>query len=764
MKARFALLSALMVLSIFTFASHRSITGASLTYEYVGNNRFVFEVQLTVNCQDSAASWGNLSLVNGTTLFLDTIIALDSTCAGAGPCFVSGSSFSRTFLVILRSSPQTIAKPSAGTPHVFEFDLTGERYAPTSNLDVGSVHLPGVIGVEMHAAGYPRSSVQTTFIGGDYRVAGTNVEMLMPFYHPLSDSTYSSLVSSRSNSGPIPYVAPLSGSSPVPGTTYDANVGNVKSSGLTSGTRYFITQEARSYYNGQVSSVVRWDRGFIAFSSWPGSSTVDVQVLSSSSSNMTVDTTAVYINAHVLHGDTLRIDLRAATTGGVGIGFTSTSSASGPSAPTVQPKQGFNNPTFLPQIDFEYVWAPDSLSPSQNRTTVYVQNDACPPIRKVIVIDVITDDPVIPTDTIRGCAGEVVTLPTPLVAGTAPNWSPDKLVVCGPTTGCTTVLLNDTLLEYYVDGYVTHRVYLEVISIPRPVISTTTGDITVQNGNDWSNFEWYQFGVRVPNQSNGILTGAPWGLYQERSTYLSTSCQRSSNVVGVNMPQSLLSTFNRGSFVSDTAQLAMGDTISYLVEKDGPLTVWPQSVIIPGINLNSTMEMRVYRGGNLEFTSVGQDLNGMAVEFDLPHNGSGANVLWRAFDTLRFVFEVTSGTQIIPAGDTVINNSVYGDVRMRRCTRIPGSSQLMPIVIRTYPGVGLEEAEVSSWKLYPNPSTGIITIEGSEEGASWSVLDLMGRELMTGKLEGDELNLTELNTGFYFIRIGQQTEKVQILR
>lgn len=763
------LYTSLFALLIAVAASAQiNITGAAVTYEHVGSNDFVATVQLTVSCPDlSSANWSNYSLASGVPLSLDTIIPLDSACTTPGGCYVSGSSFPITNLVILKTAPLNISKPSAGNPEVFRFEIPDtNRFAANSNLVTLNTLLPTAVEAVMYGEGYPRSSTQVVFVEGDFKAASSSVDMSMPYFNPHQDSTVARLVSARDLQGvAYSYNGGMSGTSPVPNVSgYHSPTGRLDGSGLATGTRYFITQEVESYVDGALSNEIRFDRGFIAFTNWTENSTINLSHLSSSVPVLAVDTLRWYATAHVSHGDTLNLGFSVNTMGSfVGMEYEYETTPTGPSSPTITPLSGFSNPTFLPQIDFEYHWVPDSLSPKLHRVLMKISNGDCPPITQMLVMDIFTDDPVIPTDTLRACSGEIVNLPIPSLAGSQPNWVPSSGVACG-LNGCVTFADSSKLLEYFVDGYVTHRVYLEVVSAPSATISASGSNVQLQNPANWTNAEWFHFGVRVPNQSNTNLVNAPWGLYQGRFDATNLTCPVESNLTGVNMPQSLLSVFNTAQFTSGTSTLQVGDTISYLVEKDGPLTVWPQSVIIPGTALNSSMEMRVYKGGSLQFTSQGQDLNGMAVEFDLPHNGSGANLLWRAFDTIRFVFEVTSGTQVIPAGDTIHNGRTYGDVRMRRTTGIPGTSQIMPMVIQTYPGVGLNENELNSWSVYPNPSTGSFFIDGVEGNPNWSVIDLSGRRVDSGVLERNQLQLRHLEAGFYFFRIGDEVEKIQVIR
>ena len=68
--------------------------------------------------------------------------------------------------------------------------------------------------------------------------------------------------------------------------------------------------------------------------------------------------------------------------------------------------------------------------------------------------------------------------------------------------------------------------------------------------------------------------------------------------------------------------------------------------------------------------------------------------------------------------------------------------------------------------VYPNPVTDIVNIRiaGNKKGEVFSISNLAGKQVLTGKLE-DEINsvdLSGLNSGLYFVQLG--TGKRQTLK
>ena len=75
---------------------------------------------------------------------------------------------------------------------------------------------------------------------------------------------------------------------------------------------------------------------------------------------------------------------------------------------------------------------------------------------------------------------------------------------------------------------------------------------------------------------------------------------------------------------------------------------------------------------------------------------------------------------------------------------------------------GLEESTVTSrFSVYPNPTDGIITVF-SCQSTEYSITNLMGQTLMTGQIttENQQINVSSLPNGLYFIRLGETILKL----
>lgn len=71
--------------------------------------------------------------------------------------------------------------------------------------------------------------------------------------------------------------------------------------------------------------------------------------------------------------------------------------------------------------------------------------------------------------------------------------------------------------------------------------------------------------------------------------------------------------------------------------------------------------------------------------------------------------------------------------------------------------LAVDEHEADGFKVYPNPSNGSFTVEGT---GHLTVLNLLGQEILTHEINGT--TTLELPQGIYFMRLGSVTRKVVV--
>lgn len=71
--------------------------------------------------------------------------------------------------------------------------------------------------------------------------------------------------------------------------------------------------------------------------------------------------------------------------------------------------------------------------------------------------------------------------------------------------------------------------------------------------------------------------------------------------------------------------------------------------------------------------------------------------------------------------------------------------------------MGVGELNAKNFKVYPNPTNGIFTVEGT---GHLTVMNLLGQEILVQEIEGE--TTLELPKGMYFMRLGSATRKVVV--
>ena len=78
---------------------------------------------------------------------------------------------------------------------------------------------------------------------------------------------------------------------------------------------------------------------------------------------------------------------------------------------------------------------------------------------------------------------------------------------------------------------------------------------------------------------------------------------------------------------------------------------------------------------------------------------------------------------------------------------------------------GVEESAENQFDVYPNPANGVLFVEtrliASLPDQTYHITNLMGQTLLTGQItaENQQINVSSLPQGMYFISVGDVTRK-----
>ena len=81
----------------------------------------------------------------------------------------------------------------------------------------------------------------------------------------------------------------------------------------------------------------------------------------------------------------------------------------------------------------------------------------------------------------------------------------------------------------------------------------------------------------------------------------------------------------------------------------------------------------------------------------------------------------------------------------------------MSNLMENYELLGMEEALQPSFNIYPNPTKGIFTVEGTGRLA---VMNVLGQTVLTKEIDGKET--LELPKGMYFVKLVDETRKLVV--
>lgn len=117
---------------------------------------------------------------------------------------------------------------------------------------------------------------------------------------------------------------------------------------------------------------------------------------------------------------------------------------------------------------------------------------------------------------------------------------------------------------------------------------------------------------------------------------------------------------------------------------------------------------------------------------------------------------LSGGFQTAMGGDTIFPSQLPVGTHYYVCT--PHASEGMKGVITVTTATRVEEFPDIKIALYPNPSSELITVEGTEllGSSSFAIYDQTGRLCLTGILNTDAaaIDIRSLSPGVYILRIG----------
>jgi hypothetical protein len=208
-----------------------------------------------------------------------------------------------------------------------------------------------------------------------------------------------------------------------------------------------------------------------------------------------------------------------------------------------------------------------------------------------------------------------------------------------------------------------------------------------------------------------------------------------------------------------------GDTIGHLMQEyviqfDTSVLSLPSNPAL-AVSLPERDEIYSARQTGGSLTLVFEDTLGTAWQGSF----NGNYWPWRdTMDKISVRFHVTSSNNWHTTRVT-LNRFSLDDGYGSRFDFCPGEDNALALITNANAGVAEREPSSGGLRLFPNPATNELQVLGGPAGTA-RLFDLLGRELMDANDDGSgaSLDVSHLEPGTYFLRLGNQSAKVEIAR
>ncbi len=86
-------------------------------------------------------------------------------------------------------------------------------------------------------------------------------------------------------------------------------------------------------------------------------------------------------------------------------------------------------------------------------------------------------------------------------------------------------------------------------------------------------------------------------------------------------------------------------------------------------------------------------------------------------------------------------------------------SESVNVTISVDPPLSLSKESLNNFIVYPNPTSGVVYIEGNKSQDEYIVYSVIGEKILTAK-NTNEIDLSHLPKGVYYLKIGNSTKKI----
>jgi hypothetical protein len=349
-----------------------------------------------------------------------------------------------------------------------------------------------------------------------------------------------------------------------------------------------------------------------------------------------------------------------------------------------------------------------------------------------------------------------------VVEGATLKWYANNIVAT-PIAGTTTVVSGTT---YFVSQTVGNcesarssvTVTFNFISLPTSQNLSVCGGSTfadlIATGAEGATFNWYATldGV-VQLSADATVTAGTYYLSQTVTGCESGRVAIAVSVMNTTAPSpTLIQSFCGEAFVSD---LVGGANVGYAVNwysPEGDL-LDQEDVLVTGTytvsQTNSACESQEIAVAVVVTAAPGLAVGDDEQDFTAGQTVADLELEFIAGATIQWYFLNEDAWVAVPAGTVLVDEGVYG------VTQTVGEceSDIMAVTVNLV--LDREDFALSNLKVYPNPSSDVITIEGNETLSSLVLMNLLGQRVIQQEVTATstQINVSSLPQATYILQV-----------
>lgn len=368
------------------------------------------------------------------------------------------------------------------------------------------------------------------------------------------------------------------------------------------------------------------------------------------------------------------------------------------------------------------------------------------------------------------CANSAVTLSMSSTPGATMQWYKNNVAVAG-ATNATLASIGPGYFKCMIEdgcGMDSLAAGKNIILLPTPVVSITGTNTICQGastqlvGSSGGASQWYKNGVLLTGANSNTLTVTTAGVYNMIKTNLNGCADSAATgkvMTVLQSPTVSISISPSAVCAGNSATITAAGAVTFSWSTGATLT---SSIVVSPLTTTGYTATGYNLSGCSNFTVIALNVNALpsvSVSASSMSICVGESATLSALGANVYTWSSSSNAASIIVAPVTSTGYTLTGTDVNGCTN--SSSILLDVDLCT--GIQVNTANTTAVKIYPNPSSGDITIESHVAMGSLEVMDVTGRIVLRRSVLNAntcELDLTTLNAGIYNLRINQVSGNV----